>query len=67
MNPNRIEYLSGRRWAVDFCFKSENLLRLKGGHEKLLEMLKRGLIEKPESYAEGVQEIIETVEGVIKS
>lgn len=59
---NRIEYLCGRRWASDVVMQSLNMLKLVGGHEKLLEMLSRGLVQKPESYKAGVQEIITIVE-----
>lgn len=59
---NRIEYLSGRRWASDVVMQSLNMLKLVGGHEKLLEMLARGLVQKPESYMFGVQDIINIVE-----
>jgi len=59
---NRIEWLAGRRWAQETCFASSSLLKLQGGHAKLMEMLKRGLVEKPQSYAAGVQDIITIVE-----
>jgi hypothetical protein len=59
---NRIEWLAGRRWAKDVCFASASLLKLDHGPAKLLEHLRRGLQQKPASYALGVQSIIETVE-----
>lgn len=55
---NRIEYLTGYRWAKEICMSSANQLRLKDGPEKLLKTLQLGTVEKPESYAEGVKEII---------
>lgn len=62
MIPNRVEELAGRRWAQDTVFASASLLKLDGGHGKLLEILKRGLVQKPARYAAGVQEIITIVE-----
>lgn len=62
---NRVEWLAGRRWAQDTCFASAAQLKLEGGHIKLLEILRRGLVQKPESYAAGVQEIITIVEDAL--
>lgn len=62
MALNRVEWLAGRRWAKDVCFASEQLLKVAGGVEKLLDMLHRGTVEKPASYAQGVREIITLVE-----
>jgi len=64
MLRNRVEELAGRHWAKEVCFASSALLKVDGGHAKLMEMLSRGLIEKPASYAAGVQQIIQIVEEV---
>lgn len=62
---NRIEYLSGRRWASDVVMQSSNLLKLAGGHKKLLEILERGLVQKPADYSAGVMAIIDIVEDAL--
>ena len=62
---NRIEWLAGRRWAQETCFAAAQLLKLQGGHGTLIAMLKRGLVEKPQSYAAGVQDIITIVEDAV--
>lgn len=64
MIRNRVEELAGRRWAQETCFASAALLKLDGGHGKLLEMLRRGLNTNNQSYAAGVQEIIDIAEKV---
>ncbi len=64
MIRNRVEELAGRRWAQEMCFSSSELLKLQDGHDKLLEILRRGLVQKPKSYAVGVQEIIDIAENV---
>ena len=61
---NRIEWLAGYRWAKDVCFEAGALLKTEGGHARLMDMLSRGLIEKPASYAAGVQQIIKIVDEV---
>lgn len=63
---NRIEYIAGRRWASDVVMQSSNLLKLQGGYEKLLEMLARGLVQKPSAYMAGVQAIIDIVEDALE-
>lgn len=63
---NRIEYIAGRCWASDVVMQSSNLLKLVGGHDKLLEMLERGLVQKPEAYMAGVQAIIDIVEDALE-
>lgn len=62
---NRVEFLAGRRWAQDIVMSSASLLKLEGGHVKVLEMLKRGTIQKPSDYAGGVSEIITIVEDAV--
>lgn len=64
MIRNRVEELAGRRWAQETCMASAALLRLDGGHEKLLDMLRRGLKTNNQSYAAGVQQIIDIAEQV---
>ncbi len=64
MIRNRVEELAGRRWAQEMCFASAELLKLQDGHDKLLEILRRGLVQKPKSYTIGVQEIIDIAESV---
>lgn len=64
MHHNRVEELAGYRWAKETCFASAALLKLEGGHAKLLEMLRRGLVDKPPSYAEGVRKVIKLAEEV---
>lgn len=44
---------------------SASLLKLEGGHVKVLEMLKRGTVQKPADYAGGVSEIITIVEDAV--
>lgn len=62
---NRVEFLTGRRWAQDVVMSSASLLKLPGGHVKVLEMLKRGIVQKPADYAGGVSEIITIVEDAV--
>lgn len=64
MHHNRVEELAGYRWAKETCFASAALLKLDGGRAKLVEMLRRGLEQKPASYAAGVQKVIDIAEGV---
>ncbi len=64
MIRNRVEELAGRRWAQEMCFASSALLKLQGGHDKLIEMLRRGLKTSNQSYANGIQEIIDIAENV---
>jgi hypothetical protein len=64
MIHNRVEELAGYRWAKDTCIDFGNLLGFDGGHAKLMEMLRRGLVEKPPSYAVGVQKVIKLAEEV---
>lgn len=59
---SRIEELQGIRWAKQICEKSTQDLRLTGGPERLLTILRRGLVDKPQGYAAGVLSIIHIVE-----
>lgn len=59
---NRIEYLSGHRWAREICLNSTAILSLPMGHERLIATLRLGLVQKPADYASGVQSIIQLVE-----
>lgn len=67
MIRSRVEYLAGVRWAKELCFDSKALLQVEGGPARLLEMLRWGLKQKPADFVTGVQEIIDIVEGGIKS
>ena len=62
---NRVEWIAGRRWAQDVVMSSGSILKLQGGHEMLLKTLRLGLVQKPESYAAGVQEIITIVDDAL--
>lgn len=59
---NRIEYLSGHRWAREVCLRSFAEMSIPGGTERILCTLRRGLVQKPKDYSDGVQEIITIVE-----
>lgn len=67
MIRNRVEYLTGIRWANDVVFSSENTLKLPGGPEKVLEQLRLGLQEKPADYTVGVQDVIDLVQNAMDS
>lgn len=67
MAINRIEWLAGYRWAKDVYTQSFSLLRVKDGPEKLLEMMRRGLVEKPENYSDGVQGFINEYQSALDS
>jgi hypothetical protein len=62
---NRIEELTGRRWAAEVCSDSMALLSTIGGREKLIERLKLGEVQKPKSYAIGVRGFISDVEDAL--
>lgn len=62
---SRVEFLAGRRWAQDVVMSSASLLKLPNGHVKVLEMLKRGTVQKPADYSGGVSEIITIVEDAV--
>ena len=61
---SRIEELQGRRWAKEICMSFYAELTVLGGYERLIKKLQWGLVEKPEGYKIGVQEIITFVEDV---
>lgn len=59
---SRVEELQGRRWARETCESLKHAF--KGWKASLIQTLERGLVEKPEGYKVGVQEIIELVRGL---
>lgn len=59
---NRIEFITGHRWAREICLRSFGEMALPGGAERILCTLRRGLEKKPKDYSDGVQEIITMVE-----
>lgn len=65
MIRNRIEFITGRRWAASVVESSLALLSTTGGRERMIATLHRGTIEKPESYAAAVREFITEVEDVL--
>jgi len=66
MIMNRVEWLTGYRWAKEIAAESISLLNLAGGNEKLIELLERGTEQKPHDYAEGVREMIAAVKDAIQ-
>lgn len=57
-----IEERQGREWAFDMC--NDRARDEVIGKEGLIQLLERGLVEKPEGYKKGVLEIIEIVRRV---
>ncbi len=59
---SRLLYLEGRRHALDIVRGSRGLLDIPGGGKDLVGRLRQCMQGKPESFARGVAEIIETLE-----
>lgn len=59
---SRIEELQGRRWACDTYTAIARDAHI--GPAGRIQILERGLVEKPEGYKKGVLEIIEIVRRV---
>lgn len=62
---SRLEMIEGARWARQ-TVEEIGLLMVKGrsqGIDEIIEVLKRGTVEKPKSYSEGVLNVIEIIEG----
>lgn len=64
MTTSRIEELASYCWAKDICISQIKEFSLEGGKARVLEMLSRGLVQKPFSYAVGVQKFVEAVKTV---
>lgn len=62
---SRLEHVEGARWARQ-TVEEIGLLMVKGrkqGIDEIIEVLKRGTVQKPKSYSEGVLSVIEILEG----
>lgn len=61
---SRLEHVEGARWARQ-TVEEIGLLMVKGkrkGIEEIVEVLKRGTIQKPADYANGVLGVIQILE-----
>lgn len=61
---SRLEHVEGARWARQ-TVEEIGLLLVKGrrqGIEEIVEVLKRGTIQKPADYANGVLGVIQILE-----
>lgn len=61
---SRLEHVEGARWARQ-TVEEIGLLLVKGkrkGIDEIVEVLKRGTIQKPADYANGVRGVIEILE-----
>lgn len=61
---SRLEHVEGARWARH-TVEEIGLLMVKGkrqGIDEMIEVLKRGTVQKPKDYAQGVIGIIEILE-----
>ena len=62
---SRLEQVEGARWARQ-TVEEIGLLMVKGkrqGIDEIIEVLKRGTVQKPQDYAQGVIGVIEILEG----
>lgn len=59
---SRIERIEGERWAVQTIQSMPGLQQLSGAKDALINVLKRGLEQKPADYAAGVDHWIKIVE-----
>lgn len=59
---SNIELIEGTRWATEIARSSLRNLETAGGHERLIKVLRLGLIEKPEDFKVGVVGVIRIVE-----
>lgn len=60
----RLEHVEGARWARQ-TVEEIGLLMVKGkrqGIDEIIEVLKRGTVQKPKDYAQGVIGVIEILE-----
>lgn len=63
---SRLEVIEGARWARQ-TVEEIGLLMVKGrrqGIDDIVEVLRRGTVEKPEDYANGVIGVIAILEGL---
>lgn len=61
---SRLEHVEGARWARQ-TVEEIGLLMVKGkrqGIDEIIEVLKRGTVQKPKDYAQGVIGVIEILE-----
>lgn len=61
---SRLEHVEGARWARQ-TVEEIGLLMVKGrkqGIDEIIEVLKRGTVQKPKDYARGVIGVIEILE-----
>lgn len=61
---SRLEHVEGARWARQ-TVEEIGLLMVKGkrqGIDEIIEVLKRGTVQKPADYARGVVDVIEILE-----
>jgi len=62
---SRLEHVEGARWARQ-TVEEIGLLMVKGkrqGIDEIIEVLKRGTVQKPADYANGVIGVIQILEG----
>lgn len=62
---SRLEHVEGARWARKTA-EEIGLLLVKGrrqGIDEIIDVLKRGTIQKPADYANGVLGVIQLLEG----
>jgi hypothetical protein len=55
---SRIEFIAGLRWARETCEVLGVLVNADHNITPVVDVLKRGLIDKPAEYAKGVQSFI---------
>ncbi len=62
---NRVDYIAGHRCARSVLEQSMSLLSIIGGEQKVIEMMRRCAVDKPDSYAKGVNAFVSEVEDAI--
>lgn len=63
---SNLERIEGYRWAKDTAAQIGLLSNTIKGINEIVEVLKRGTVEKPTDYATGVQQFINQVEALRK-
>lgn len=59
---SNIELIEGTRWATELARSSLKTLETAGGHERLIKVLRLGLVDKPEDFKAGVVGVIRIIE-----